>query len=230
NFNKVDFIFALTSIRRAAFTPHNIKQGFKKAGIVPFNPERVLEFVRANQITNNTSPEERVPPNIFKYLTGEKETPNPPFTPKRALKAATEIWYPIEKLLTPRIKRLFHEFIGNLVQTSKRARILEYQYYTFEAAKQARKKQQQQSKQSTGEMGVIYTLEARKIIRKDTGDEASKLEAKAKKILAAKAYQKRETVRARLAAKATAAALKMAQKEAKKVVKQEPQSKVIIIE
>ncbi|KAE9989030.1 hypothetical protein EG328_003347 [Venturia inaequalis] len=146
-------------------------------------------------------------------------------------------------------------------------------------------------------MGVIYVLEARKIIRKDAGDEASKLEAKAKKIradayqkenalfikmahasvkaykqneamhkdwskkktlihrdlinyfklrakaeklrweghwralkVAAKAYQKRETVRARLAAKATAAALKMAQKEAKKVVKQEPQSEVIIIE
>ena len=42
-FPKTEFLQTYTAIRPQALTEINIKSGFKKAGLIPFNPDKAIE-------------------------------------------------------------------------------------------------------------------------------------------------------------------------------------------
>ncbi len=50
NFGKLEFLAAFQSFRNKTFKTSTIKHAFKQTGLVPYNPEIVLEKVRANQL------------------------------------------------------------------------------------------------------------------------------------------------------------------------------------
>jgi len=50
NFGKLEFLAAFRSFRNKTFKTSTIKHGFKQTGLVSYNPEIVLEKVRANQL------------------------------------------------------------------------------------------------------------------------------------------------------------------------------------
>ena len=41
--DKLDFLEAYSDVWKCAFTPNTIKNGFRASGLVPFNPEKVLQ-------------------------------------------------------------------------------------------------------------------------------------------------------------------------------------------
>jgi hypothetical protein len=58
DFNKIDFMPAISDIRKKTFTESTIKSSFKRTGIVPFNPEVVLGPLRerVRPVTPSTPP------------------------------------------------------------------------------------------------------------------------------------------------------------------------------
>ena len=48
NFSRADFLAALPEIRRNALKPHTIQSGWRKAGIIPFNPSMVLDQLESD--------------------------------------------------------------------------------------------------------------------------------------------------------------------------------------
>ena len=48
NFSRADFLAALPEIRRNASKPHTTQSGWRKAGIIPFNPNMVLDQLESD--------------------------------------------------------------------------------------------------------------------------------------------------------------------------------------
>jgi hypothetical protein len=57
DFNKLEFLAAITSIRRQAFKPSTILSTFRKTGLIPYNPEIVLKRLQGH----NSTERERLP-------------------------------------------------------------------------------------------------------------------------------------------------------------------------
>jgi hypothetical protein len=85
NFNKIEFLHALKTIRQRAFRDTSISSGFRKAGIYPFNPEIVLKKLSSD----NTSSSETAPlePLALSEPTPQLSSTEPitprPTTPER---------------------------------------------------------------------------------------------------------------------------------------------------
>ena len=118
DFNKVEFLHALRSIREQAFKKNTILTAFRKTGLLPFAPEIVLKQLPPRP----TTPSPSTPPSLG------SPSPSSPHTPLtiRSLKRQRSILEEVTTDLSPTIQRRLKKFMhGSLVQAQLGAQAIE---------------------------------------------------------------------------------------------------------
>jgi len=166
DFNKIEFLAAITSIRAQAFKKSTIVSAFRKTGLIPYNPQLIL-----SQLPIYTPP---------------SPSYNPPTTPPPIIPEVTTTPHTVHSLqqhaaylrnqdpVSPTFQRNLNQFIkGSLAQAQAGA-----QAYTdlsnTKAAEQARTLRQDRTRRSVQKGGVIYTHQARAIVKTREEDDAQK--------------------------------------------------------
>ena len=128
DFNKVEFLHALHSIREQTFNKNIILSAFRETGLLPFDPEIVLERLRELEAPTR--------------LTTPSPSPSSPHTPLTiwSLKRQANSLEEIAADLSPTIQRKLGGFVsGSLAQVQLGARALAH----TQAAQKARATRQQ---------------------------------------------------------------------------------------
>lgn len=172
DFNKIEFLSALTSIRSQAFKKSTIISAFQKTGLVPYDPAKVLtrlqESHTALQHPAMTTPPPAVPPPL--------QVPTP-YT-VRSLKRQAQYLNDADPV-SPTFKTNLDRFIkGSLTQAQSGAHAYQ-ELANTQAAEQARATRQNRTRRSVQKGGVIYAHQARAIVRKKEEDSAQKKVARA---------------------------------------------------
>ena len=81
NFNKVEFLHAIKSIREKTFKGKSIRAGFRETGLIPYNPEIVIKKMRQQTSAANPEPKLELPGLI---------SPKTPRRYKRLMRVATD--------------------------------------------------------------------------------------------------------------------------------------------
>ena len=184
DFNKVEFLSALTSIRLQAFKQTTILSAFRKTGLLPYNPDRVLSLLHEH----SSPPQQRQPTT---------PPPAPPLcltTPVtlRSLKRHAEYLQNTDPV-SPTFKVNLDRFIkGSLAQAQMGVHASQ-QLEDTEVAQQARANRQRRSRRQVQKGGVIYAHEARAVVRKKEEDSVQqKLEKAGRELERAKKVAIRE--------------------------------------
>ena len=175
DFNKIEFLTAITSIRVQAFKESTIISSFRKTGLIPYNPDRVL-----SQLSEYTPP---------------GPSYNPPTTPPPIIPEVVSTPHTLQSLqrhaaylqnqdpISPTFQRNLEQFIkGSLAQAQAGA-----QAYTelnnTNTAENARRTRQNRSRRSVQKGGVIYAHQARAIVKKkEDADTQKRVEAAEREI------------------------------------------------
>lgn len=56
NFNKVEFLAAISDIRKKTFKSNSIKSAFREYRLVPFNPQKVVNKLEENRVSSLSRP------------------------------------------------------------------------------------------------------------------------------------------------------------------------------
>ena len=182
-FNKIDFIFAFNDIRAKTFTRRTIKHGWSQAGIYPFNPQPVVDRLKAEAPPR----EQEVPAKqaIIQYDWYDDQVRDSPLTPRTIRKTVFDhIMAGSDSVLTPRAQRRTHLFMAASMHVSKKAALLEWQNHTMATAAKNKAARQSSSRRSYGKTAIIYAEGARRITRQEEVDEAIKLQKQLDAVLA----------------------------------------------
>ncbi|KAF2001566.1 hypothetical protein P154DRAFT_596129 [Amniculicola lignicola CBS 123094] len=167
DFNKIEFLHEISSIRERTFTKRTITSGWAKGGYFPWDPELVLSKLE--------QPRPSTP-----LLPSSPPIPSSPVTPHDARSTLRLAYHISTKLYTetpiePRhIKRLVKTSVRNAYSLAQTTRDL---YATTKVTK-ARQIRQKKDQRWIQQGGVMYSKDARKaVIAKDNG-EANKVVGK----------------------------------------------------
>jgi hypothetical protein len=159
DFDKMEFLNALHTVRLQTFKPHTIISAWAKSGIIPFNPSIVL-----NQLE---SPVRLDRQPSFDFGTPPPTTPIPMVTPQsaQALTNLANILYDPELADHPDINNWHDMFIrGSLAIANAGA----HQYRQLQATHAAEKRRQQQRQDARKALqtgGVLYVHQARAMVK-----------------------------------------------------------------
>ena len=156
NFNKIEFLAALNTIRKRTLTPNVIKNGFRLTGIWPLNPDIVLSKLppsspepSAQTATTLTSPAPDLQPS------------NPP-TP-RTIRALTRTAEQIVERQGDNISPTLARFVkGAMIGVGAGALAIQ-SLKEQTSAQQERNKRNERARKVTQSGGVLYAAQARKI-------------------------------------------------------------------
>jgi hypothetical protein len=170
DFNKLEFLSAIASIRRQAFKRTTILSSFRRTGLIPYNPEIVLARLQEYSPLNQpTSPRPILP------STPPPRLPKPTSTPHTLLSLKRHANYLQQADATsPTFKDTLNMFVkGSLAQAHLAAQVQEDLERT-RAAELARANRQKRTRRSVQKGGVIYASQARAIVRKREEDDTQK--------------------------------------------------------
>ena len=160
DFNKLEFLSAISTIRKQAFKKSTILSSFRKTGLIPYNPETVLSRLREHVIQSHqmSLPEPQTPPPLLS---------KPISTPRSLNSLAHHANYLYQAEVTsPTFRPSLESFIkGSLAQGHLAAQVQEDLEHT-QAAELARANRQKRSRRSVQKGGVLYAGQARAIARK----------------------------------------------------------------
>ena len=171
DFNKMEFLSAIASIRQQTFKPASIASSFCEIGLFPFNPEVVLRKLRELQPLRPCTP----PPVTTTEEDIFNKTPLTIRTLKRQasqLLSSTSDTIPMADLQSQ--VRKFAK--GSIIQATAGFLASEQLEHT-QAAENARKVRQQQNRRTVQRGGTIYTSDARKLIRQREDEDTRKAQA-----------------------------------------------------
>jgi hypothetical protein len=153
DFNKLEFLTAITSIRRQTFKPSTIVSAFRKTGLIPYNPEIVLERLQ------EYSAEPRTPsPLPPQHLMTTPHT-------LRSLKRHTEFLETADLSLKA-MRESFKKYAkGSLAQAEVGA-VAQKELSKTKAAELARANRQNRTRRSVQKGGILYADGARAMVRK----------------------------------------------------------------
>ena len=161
NFNKVEFLDAIHSIRSHTFKPSTIMSGWRKSGLIPLNPEMAIQKIRPS-----------TPETPCRAAATMPQQPKTPTTARATRQLAAEIYLDsmmYEGRCNPeQIRQLCQSAIINA--TLKQTAEEELQKLT--AAASARNQRQQPSRRVVQKEGVIYAYKARDAVDKRLEKEA----------------------------------------------------------
>jgi hypothetical protein len=94
-YNTVDFLAGLQSVRAKAFKPSTIKSSFQQAGLFPFNPQIVLDRLARNKAkTTETESEDEETVKLTEEEAWFIDSQLTPYTVREFHVAAAEIQLP----------------------------------------------------------------------------------------------------------------------------------------
>jgi len=175
DFDKVEFLDKIHSIRQQTFKTSTVCSAFRATGLIPYNPDIVLSKLREAPVPRR---EPRTPP------------PVPPLTMPltiRSLKRQGEELQREAAAFSPTFQRRLKLVLqGGLAQAQSGALALENLEHTraAEEARSARRKSANRRQVQKG--GVIYASEARKMVKRREDDEVEKAEKQLRKAQNAK--------------------------------------------
>ena len=163
DFNKIEFLSALRSIRQQAFKSTTIVSAFRKTGLIPWNPDRVLSRIQQIQERQNS----------------QNSLPRRPITPPHSIPPALSTPHTIRSLkrqaeyldnaepASPTFKKNLQRFIrGSLIQAETGA-IVSQELGNTQAAQQARANRGRRIRRVVQNGGFLYASEARGIVSKN---------------------------------------------------------------
>ena len=161
DFNKLEFLAAITSIRRQAFKPSTIVSAFRKTGLIPYNPEIVLERLQEyNAEPRTPSP---LPPQHL------MTTPHTIRSLKRHAEfLETADLSSIGKGLKESVKKFTK---GSLAQAEVGA-VVQEELLKTKAAELAHTNRQNRTRRSVQKGGILYADGARSMMRRRQEDDA----------------------------------------------------------
>jgi len=169
DFNKLEFLAAIGSIRQQTFKRNSILSSFRECGLVPFRPTVVLAKVREYEAPRDPRRLSTPPPD---HLPGFTPEPITPMT-DRALQRhadALEIATPSRKGV---LKEQFKKGALIVAKCSAQLRATLAENTTAERERKARKAQPKRQLQSGG---TIYAYKAREMVRQRDAEGGSQLQ------------------------------------------------------
>lgn len=151
-FDKLEFLAAIHGIRQSTFKTNTIRTAFRECGLIPYNPQIVLEKIKEYQ----------PPPSIRPSTPPETEF-QPPMTPQTA-QALKEQAIRLENATPTRYKSIVQKFVkGALIQVNTAIQIKK-DLAASTAAERERKERRSQSQRQLQKGGVLLASEARNMI------------------------------------------------------------------
>jgi len=201
-FDKIEFLTAMDSIRRQTFKPTTILSAFRETGLIPFNPSTVLDKLPP---TNNSASEPELHSHSTASTNFEIQAPytrfphgSPPHTPPpqpevdpitpqtiRSLKSHAQLLHSQlnqSPQQVPGSNSLKKYLKGSLALAQSGAQALSDLENT-KAAQLARAVRQNRSRRSIQKGGVLYAHEARAMVLQKEKDSQDKILEKAQRML-----------------------------------------------
>ena len=179
-FNRIDFLAAFEGFRRSAFKTTTVLSAFRKTGIIPHNPQRVIAFLEEKQATNQPEDTEEEEEDI----KADSDEPITPQTVSELHKAGRSFLQQLEEAaqLSPSVKQNFNRYLKGVTTRLDFGAQIEEDYTQSEAAQKARKKRQTPSQRQISGGGILSVEEARRRIKQRLiGDEKAEI-ARMKKL------------------------------------------------
>jgi hypothetical protein len=152
-FTKVEFLYALSTIRKKTFKPRTIRHGFRDTGIVPFNPQVVLAVL----------PDQPQTP-VSSSGSGSALSGNTPQTTRKV----EAMW---DALIEQDDDIHFFDILNKLQKSAiAQAHLvdtLRRELTSSEQAKMARQRRAQASHRQISYGGVVRSADIRKMVRKE---------------------------------------------------------------
>ncbi len=186
NFNKIEFLHALQKMRAITFTEKNIASGFRKTGILPFDPSIVL-----NQLPGErpTTPEYQKEEN----LSATFSTPITP-TSVRALKRHADAL--CEHKMSPSLRRHLTPFLKGAVALATSESLAYQQLSVRTDAQHEQAKRQQKTRQTLPTCGVMTVEDAKRKVKEKHEKEMKEKDSATKKIATQQRKENREQEKA----------------------------------
>ena len=127
DFNKVEFLYHLKSIRDATFKASSIRSAWKKAGLIPYNPEVVLSKLRERAFVRPQTP---LP------IVQRPPLPKPlliPTTPRSVKRLITRL-YTITSTLDRKEKWLYEKLLRGAYRNAYCRKLAEDDLHNMQAA------------------------------------------------------------------------------------------------
>ena len=178
DFNKIEFLDAIASIRAHTFKPSTIISSWRKSGLIPFYPEIALCKVRPR------TPEPDSPTTLATIITTTSSTYQPKTsttvrsTRTLAFKLKRDV-YRGKKMGIPSFNRFIKGALVNVMLRQRAEEEVEH----LQAAAAARLKRQKPGKKIVQKGGIVYARDAHVAVNKLIENEAEKAgKAAAKKV------------------------------------------------
>jgi hypothetical protein len=167
--DKLDFLGALPTARQEAFTPQNIRSGFAATGLMPFEPNRVIQKLRI-QLKTPTPPGSRGGSDLSSPIFG---TPQNPRQLERFTTTVGDLAY--SGHISPSTFRFaYQQLAKSCGSIMAQGAIMKKEFDGLLAANEKEKRKQRKSKKQLLHNGGITSEEAQELIpRQDTTTEAS---------------------------------------------------------
>jgi len=168
DFNKLEFLAAITSIRRQAFKPSTIISAFQTTGLIPYNPEIVLERLQENNAERERTPSPSPPEQLIKTPHTERSLKRHVGDVIAEVLERTHPESPTGKRFCEKVIKLAK---GSLAQVEFGA-IARDELSNTKVAEVARANRQNRSRRSLFKGGSVYAEGARTMARKRQDDDA----------------------------------------------------------
>ncbi len=157
DFNKIEFLASLATIRKNTFKQHSILSGFRKTGLVPFNLE--IAFARLREFG---PPVPKTPSPIAEDASEEHSWPATPLT-IRTLKKQRKKLKQLE--LPSNVQEQLKQFVKGSIAQATTGQLMADNLAKTKAAEVARAVRQGKTKKWTQKGGVVSAQTARRLIR-----------------------------------------------------------------
>jgi hypothetical protein len=160
--DKLDFLTAFPQARAEAYKSTTIQSAFAAAGLVPYNPDRVISQLNIKLRTPT-------PPGS----SSSAWSPKTPYNPKQLTRQASSIKRSIERRSRSPINSALNQLIKGCELAMHGAAVLTKENYDLRAANEKQKQKRQRSKKQLSYKDGISVQEARESInRQNQADEA----------------------------------------------------------
>ena len=182
-FDKMEFLNAIDSIRLSTFKPSTIISSFRKTGLIPFDPEIVLaKLSPAEQGISSAETSHTTPPPQTADLTSTPRTIRTLQYQANALQAHINSEADSIQLSLTTTKSLQTFIQGSLLQAQSGAQAFS-DLQDMRSAEVARAARKARSRRSIQKGGVLYAHQARSMVRQKEVESLEKQVAKAQRSL-----------------------------------------------
>ena len=161
-FSKVEFLAAFNTFRAKAFKSTMITSAWRKTGLIPYNPEVVLQKVR----------ESLPPPREITLPSSIQSIQETPRTVRQLSTVAADIM--MHSRCSDELTQMIAKFVKRAVSEVRKGELLEQRWDQQTKAKKVRKARKRESNKVLQIGGILTARKARSMIRDRQNQEAQR--------------------------------------------------------